>query len=41
MIDKRVACNRAIHLQHAAIDIGVTGIGIGSRQIERSGTDLG
>jgi hypothetical protein len=40
MINKCVACNRPIHLQHAAINIGVTGVGIGSRQSECSTTDF-
>jgi len=34
MIDKCVAPNRAINLQHAAIDISVAGIGVGSPEDE-------
>jgi len=41
MVNKCVACNGAIELQHATLDIGVAGVGIGSRQLERSRTDLG
>ena len=37
MIDKRVACNRTIDLQHAAVDIRVTGVRVSSCKVEPAG----
>ena len=41
-INKSVACNRAIdYLQHATINVGIAGVGVGSSQSERARADLG
>ena len=42
MIDERIARNRSIDLQRAAVNYRrVTAVGVGACQIERSGADLG
>ena len=40
MIDECVACNGAIHLQHATVDIGVAGVGVVSFEKQRSAARL-
>jgi hypothetical protein len=39
--DDGIACNRAIDLQHATVDVGGAGIGVDSRKCERASADLG